>query len=71
MGSRGQKKKRSTGTTSNEDITGCQRRGLLESHAMSEAHKQAYKKYLEFIDQMHLETRMDNERKQDGKIIFK
>jgi len=63
MGSRGQKKKRSTQT--NQDIIICQRRGLLESHAVSESHKQAHKKYLAFIDQMHLKN---EENKQDGKI---
>lgn len=49
MGSRGQKKKRST--DSNEDTITCQRRGLLESHALSESHRQAYQKYLDFIAQ--------------------
>ncbi len=50
MGSRGQKKKRLAG--SNQDIIICQRRGLLESHGLSESHKQAYQKYLAFIEQM-------------------
>jgi len=54
LGSRGQKKRRSTGT--DEDLVVCQRRGLLESHAMSEAHKQAYEKYLAFVDRMHFDT---------------
>jgi len=57
LGSRGQKKKRSTGTSlkPDEDLIVCQRRGLLESHAMSEAHKQAYEKYLAFVDRMHFD----------------
>jgi hypothetical protein len=42
----------------NEDLIGCQRRGLLESHAMSEAHKQAYEKYLAFVDRMHFNTEL-------------
>jgi hypothetical protein len=50
MGSRGQKKKRLAG--SNQDIIICQRRGLLESHGLSESHKQAHQKYLAFIEQM-------------------
>ena len=53
MGSRGQKKKRLVG--SNEDIIVCQRRGLLESHALSESHKQAHEKYLAFIERMRRE----------------
>ncbi len=65
MGSRGQKKKRLIG--SNQDTIVCQRRGLLESHAMSESHKQAYNKYLAFIDQM---GSRNDERKQDGKIKY-
>ncbi|CAF0827834.1 unnamed protein product [Rotaria sordida] len=67
LGSRGQKKRRSIGTLlkSTNDIIVCQRRGLFESHAMSESHKQAYKKYLVFIDQMHLERQINNDRKQD------
>ncbi len=66
MGSRGQKKRRSTG--SNQDTIVCQRRGLLESHAVSESHKQAYKKYLAFIEQMRLETPINDNKKQDSKI---
>jgi hypothetical protein len=62
MGSRGQKKKRLTG--SNQDIIVCQRRGLLESHGLSESHKQAYKKYLTFTEQMRRETAI-----KDGKIF--
>ncbi|CAF2404538.1 unnamed protein product [Rotaria sp. Silwood2] len=71
LGSRGQKKRRSIGTSlkSNDDTIVCQRRGLFESHAMSESHKQAYKKYLEFIDEMHLEREMNDDRKEDGKIL--
>jgi len=68
LGSRGQKKKRST--KSNEDLTGCQRRGLLESHAMSEAHKQAYEKYLAFVDRMHFDIEPienTNKNKQSGR----
>lgn len=55
MGSRGQKKRRSTTNSlkSDEDLVICQRRGLLESHGMSESHKQAYQKYLTFVDRMH------------------
>lgn len=53
MGSRGQKKKRLVG--SNEDVIICQRRGLLESHALSESHKQAHQKYLTFIERMRRE----------------
>lgn len=65
MGSRGQKKKRST--ESNENIIVCQRRGLLESHAMSESHKQAYQKYLTFIAQKHLEAAINAQNQQDSK----
>ncbi len=54
LGSRGQKKRRSA--RPNEDLMGCQRRGLLESHGMSEAHKQAYEKYHAFVDRMHFNT---------------
>lgn len=59
LGSRGQKKKRSTGTSlkSEDDTIVCQRRGLLESHAMSEAHKQAYEKYLAFVNRMHFDPK--------------
>ncbi len=72
LGSRGQKKRRSPGTSSksDEDVIVCQRRGLLESHAMSEAHKQAYQKYLAFVDRMHFETEPlenDNIGKQSSK----
>jgi hypothetical protein len=58
LGSRGQKKRRSTGTSIKSDVHSiiCQRRGLLESHGMSEAHKQAYEKYLAFVDQMNFNT---------------
>jgi hypothetical protein len=58
LGSRGQKKRRSTSTTykTEQDTTACQRRGLLESHALSESHKQAYQKYLAFVEQMHMIT---------------
>ncbi|CAF3517063.1 unnamed protein product [Rotaria sordida] len=71
LGSRGQKKRRSTGTSmkSDEDIIICQRRGLLESHAMSEAHKQAYNKYLAFVDRMHFNSEPienNNESKQSA-----
>jgi hypothetical protein len=48
----------------------CQRRGLLESHAMSEAHKQAYEKYVAFVDRMHFDAEPienDNKIKQSGK----
>jgi hypothetical protein len=68
LGSRGQRKKRSTGASlkSDEDLIVCQRRGLLESHAMSEAHKQAYIKYLAFVNQMHFDTENNNQSKQSG-----
>lgn len=57
LGSRGQKKKRSTGASKScEDLIVCQRRGLLESHALSEAHKQCHEKYLTFVNRMHFET---------------
>ena len=54
MGSRGQKKRHSTPTLikSDDDFVVCQRRGLLESHAMSEAHKKSYAKYRAFINHM-------------------
>ncbi|CAF0741655.1 unnamed protein product [Adineta steineri] len=70
LGSRGQKKKRPTRTSnSTEDLIICQRRGLLESHAMSEAHKQSYTKYLAFINRMHFDTESteNNKSKQSGK----
>ena len=58
LGSRGQKKKRSTGPSKAcDDLIVCQRRGLLESHALSEAHKQCHEKYLTFVNRMHFETR--------------
>jgi len=68
------KKKRSTGTSikPDEDVIVCQRRGLLESHAMSEAHKQSYAKYLDFIDRMHFDTEPienNNKSKQSGNSI--
>ena len=50
MGSRGHKKKRLAGSNQNTII--CQRRGILESHGLSESHKQAHRKYLAFIEQM-------------------
>lgn len=59
LGSRGQKKKRSTSTriSSHDDPIVCQRRGLLESHGMSEAHRQAHEKYLAFIERMCFDTK--------------
>lgn len=58
LGSRGQKKQRSTRTSirPDETLVGSQKPGLLESHSLSGAHKQAYNKYLTFIDQIHLTT---------------
>ncbi|CAF4136019.1 unnamed protein product, partial [Rotaria magnacalcarata] len=72
LGSRGQIKRRSTGTSMrpDENLVVSQRRGLLESHAMSEAHKQAYSKYLAFVDQMNFVTEpseSNNQSKQSGK----
>ncbi|CAF1040750.1 unnamed protein product [Adineta steineri] len=67
LGSRGQKKKRSI-VTSDDNNLGCQRRGLLESHAMSESHKQAYNKYLQFLDQRNTETQRNDDRQQNGDI---
>ena len=72
LGSRGQKKRRSTGATLKpvDDFVACQKRGSLESHAMTEAHKQSYRKYLAFIDQMHYEEQTienNNDTVQSGK----
>ncbi|CAF3176040.1 unnamed protein product [Rotaria socialis] len=70
LGSRGQIKRRSTGASMrpDENLVISQRRGLLESHAMSEAHKQAYNKYLAFVDQMNFVTE-PSESKQSGDSI--
>lgn len=59
MGSRGQKKKRVTSSVlrANDDSIICQRRGLLESHGMSDAHRQAHEKYLTFIDRMRFDRK--------------
>jgi len=68
LGSRGQKKKRSS-LKSDEDNIVSQRRGLLESHALSESHKQAYNKYVAFVDHMHFEAQPigdSNDSKETG-----
>ena len=68
MGSRGQRKKRSNKTLA--DVVVYQRRGLLESHAMSESHQQAYKKYLTFINRMDRKSQLNDENKPDGEIFI-
>lgn len=60
MGSRGQKKKRLTSTTTDDSLA-CQRRGLLESHGMSDAHRQAYEKYLTFINRMRFDQKSSDD----------
>ena len=71
MGSRGQKKKRLTSSvlSANDDSIACQRRGLLESHGMSDAHRQAYEKYLAFIDRMRFDKKSPEDTPNDQQSI--
>jgi len=73
VGSRGQKKKRAGSSLKPDDDSKTveQRHGLFVSHGLSESHRQAYTKYVAFVDHMHFEAQPIGDNNNDMKSSCK